>query len=470
MSQDKNNTERPVEQHEAAPAGVDALTDQKLIAMWSAGNRAILAGAGSRSVATAMRVAVGKYAPLESTGNGADERAAVAWPNPNEYFNAWLAVCNTLEEVAPDWHHGEEPGMDKACRKIRDMASKIRDLSSDIRHIYAAYGEACARAPRTEVAGAVAIGHGLNGIPRAAFGPHTEADRIDHCGSCGTENEPQQDDVCPTCGATCSLISTWGAFQHERYRNGQRYANNGPQWWEDGPQPAAPQPPSADAAAAPADERAAFEAWLDQGHRCACNPSMWKAWQARAAASQPAAGATIPAELHHDTAKLVRRFAHALGNKLLSAQRKYGYSDNWMRDDWADECRAELTRHIQKGDPRDVAAYCAFLWHHNESTAAAAVQEAPEPACWITREQLEQLEDLTSDAWVYWRETGHVAEDDELALYTAPPAQVANRQGLTNALRQAREELSNVEWENDPPARVTDLFSTIDALLEGAKR
>ncbi|RQZ33329.1 MULTISPECIES: hypothetical protein [unclassified Burkholderia] len=55
-------------------------------------------------------------------------------------------------------------------------------------------------------------------------------------------------------------------------------------------------------------------------------------------------------------------------------------------------------------------------------------------------------------------------------LYTAPPAQVATRQGLTEALRQAREELSNVEWENDPPARVTDLFSKIDALLEGAKR
>ncbi|WP_233623967.1 hypothetical protein [Burkholderia vietnamiensis] len=96
---------------------------------------------------------------------------------------------------------------------------------------------------------------------------------------------------------------------------------------------------------------------------------------ANARASSPnAAGAeepTIPAELHHDTAKLVRRFARALANKLLSAQRKYGYSDNWMRDDWADECRAELMRHVHKGDPRDVAAYCAFLWHHNESTAPA---------------------------------------------------------------------------------------------------
>lgn len=94
-------------------------------------------------------------------------------------------------------------------------------------------------------------------------------------------------------------------------------------------------------------------------------------------AAAPADEPTIPTELHPDTAKLVRRFARALANKLLAAQRKYGYSDNWMRDDWADECRAELMRHIQKGDPRDVAAYCAFLWHHSESTAPA--QPAPSP-------------------------------------------------------------------------------------------
>ncbi|WP_254212695.1 hypothetical protein [Burkholderia multivorans] len=94
---------------------------------------------------------------------------------------------------------------------------------------------------------------------------------------------------------------------------------------------------------------------------------------------QPAAAPihepTIPDELHPDTAKLVRRFARALASKLLAAQRKYGYSDNWMRDGWADECRAELMRHIHKGDPRDVAAYCAFLWHHNESTAPAPADE-----------------------------------------------------------------------------------------------
>ncbi|MCA8251536.1 hypothetical protein LGN12_30810 [Burkholderia multivorans] len=104
---------------------------------------------------------------------------------------------------------------------------------------------------------------------------------------------------------------------------------------------------------------------------------LWEAFTAPV--SQPAAAPihepTISDELHPDTTKLVRRFARALANKLLAAQRKYGYSDNWMRDGWADECRAELMRHIHKGDPRDVAAYCAFLWHHNESTAPAPADE-----------------------------------------------------------------------------------------------
>ncbi|MDN7893822.1 hypothetical protein QZM93_35045, partial [Burkholderia cepacia] len=188
---------------------------------------------------------------------------------------------------------------------------------------------------------------------------------------------------------------------------------------------------------------------------------MCNRWPWQRGTSQPAAEPTIPAELHHDTAKLVRRFAHALGNKLLSAQRKYGYSDNWMRDDWADECRAELMRHIQKGDPRDVAAYCAFLWHHNESTAATAGQEAA-----VYQILTEEGAWLDVPHKIYERKKSDPALTR--VVYTAPPAQVATRQGLTNVLRQAREELAQVEWENDPPARITDLFSKIDALLEGA--
>lgn len=75
--------------------------------------------------------------------------------------------------------------------------------------------------------------------------------------------------------------------------------------------------------------------------------------------------------LHPATDDLVDRFALALKFKLFAAEVKYGYSDGWRDDAWMDECRVKLMEHVAKGDPRDVAAYCAFLWHHGESTASA---------------------------------------------------------------------------------------------------
>lgn len=62
------------------------------------------------------------------------------------------------------------------------------------------------------------------------------------------------------------------------------------------------------------------------------------------------------------------------------------------------------------------------LWNSRAALASDTAGAPQEPVCWITKEQLEQLEDLTSDAWVYWCETGHVAESDEIALYAAPVA------------------------------------------------
>lgn len=73
--------------------------------------------------------------------------------------------------------------------------------------------------------------------------------------------------------------------------------------------------------------------------------------------------------LHPRTNDLVDRFAAALKDKLAQAEQKYGYSDGWADPGWMDECRGQLLSHIEKGDPRDVAAYCAFLWHHGERTS-----------------------------------------------------------------------------------------------------
>lgn len=72
--------------------------------------------------------------------------------------------------------------------------------------------------------------------------------------------------------------------------------------------------------------------------------------------------------LHPSTQELVITFSQALGEKLLKAQTKYGYADQWKTEDWMDKCREDLLLHVKKGDPLDVAAYCAFLWSKNEPT------------------------------------------------------------------------------------------------------
>lgn len=79
--------------------------------------------------------------------------------------------------------------------------------------------------------------------------------------------------------------------------------------------------------------------------------------------------------LHPSTMALVNDFATALAEKLHKAELKYGYSNAWTNNGWMTECLAEFHRHIAKGDPRDVAAYCAFMWYHGWKTEAA--QPAP---------------------------------------------------------------------------------------------
>jgi hypothetical protein len=76
----------------------------------------------------------------------------------------------------------------------------------------------------------------------------------------------------------------------------------------------------------------------------------------------------VPMNLHIETSKLVRAFAEELAKKLYAAQEKYGYTDEWRNPDLIPDLQQDLVEHMQKGDPRDVAAYCAFLWHHNEPT------------------------------------------------------------------------------------------------------
>jgi hypothetical protein len=93
--------------------------------------------------------------------------------------------------------------------------------------------------------------------------------------------------------------------------------------------------------------------------------AMYKA--ALSAAPTPANASPASVAGDDDIALLVWRFAAALETKLRAAEVKYGHNDAWKRNDWRESLIRQLHEHIEKGDPRDVAAYCAFAWHHGWS-------------------------------------------------------------------------------------------------------
>ena len=101
-------------------------------------------------------------------------------------------------------------------------------------------------------------------------------------------------------------------------------------------------------------------------------------WITRVNVSRAKADAIIAAGLVADEPvkndpleDLVTRFSAALLEKLKAAREKYGYrGELWRESDWEQDCQQGLLNHLAKGDPRDVAAYCAFMWYHGWSTVA----------------------------------------------------------------------------------------------------
>lgn len=145
-------------------------------------------------------------------------------------------------------------------------------------------------------------------------------------------------------------------------------------------------------------QREKFEAWAEEvgaqpwgylkkqrnpsgGYSVQIYTYMWAAWKAAGAelveALEKAQQVPVmPLGLHPDTQKLVTDFCTALAEKLYKAQLKYGYDADWKQDGWPTQCQAHFHQHIAKGDPRDVAAYCAFMWWHGWSTKPAECLES----------------------------------------------------------------------------------------------
>lgn len=73
-------------------------------------------------------------------------------------------------------------------------------------------------------------------------------------------------------------------------------------------------------------------------------------------------------QLRPETKAMLERFAEALREKARAAEIKHGFSNDWRRDEWEAQCKADLLRHVLKGDPKDVAIYAAFCWMRGWTT------------------------------------------------------------------------------------------------------
>ena len=130
-------------------------------------------------------------------------------------------------------------------------------------------------------------------------------------------------------------------------------------------------------------------------------PVMWHA----AIAAHDAIGAWVaalavapepPAQEPHPDDVAVDAFAAAMKSKLAEARAK-------GRGGWQDkkQCSQQylstlLRDHVRKGDPRDVANFCCFLWNRAEGIAPAPAQEP------MTDDEIEALMLTTPDDLFEW--------------------------------------------------------------------
>lgn len=147
----------------------------------------------------------------------------------------------------------------------------------------------------------------------------------------------------------------------------------------------------------------------------------------------PVPAVAMPEDLHPDTKKLVGDFANALAEKLYKAQLKYGYDADWKQDGWPTQCQAHFHQHIAKGDPRDVAAYCAFMWYHGWKTETQAPVPSV-PAKWPEKLTWSHHDDMTQAEVLAWNNAIDACRS-ALVPVPAVPELVSIIGELTSAIR-----------------------------------
>lgn len=131
--------------------------------------------------------------------------------------------------------------------------------------------------------------------------------------------------------------------------------------------------------------------------------------------SQPAASADPVAHTDDDA---VDHFAAAMKAKLAQARAKGRHG--WQECDPSDLSQM-LRAHVEKGDPRDVANFCMFLWSLGQPISAAPV--AQEPAFYVNKSIIDprtgKLRGGFNDAITWSDEPAH---DWRLPVFLAPVA------------------------------------------------
>jgi len=89
--------------------------------------------------------------------------------------------------------------------------------------------------------------------------------------------------------------------------------------------------------------------------------------------SEPIKSNGVGDELHPDSQNLLKVCFEELRLKMIKSQNKYGWSNEWLTQDWEDECRQQLIEHLQKGDPRDVAVYAMFMIYRGWTTKQKSI-------------------------------------------------------------------------------------------------
>lgn len=81
----------------------------------------------------------------------------------------------------------------------------------------------------------------------------------------------------------------------------------------------------------------------------------------------------LPDGLHPATEQLVVDYAEELARKLRANEIKHGFGTDWASTLTEERCRRDMFEHMGKGDLRDVAIYCAFMWRRGWTLFGATI-------------------------------------------------------------------------------------------------